>query len=172
MVTGGVIPIAPEVLKALKWLPVRVGARALQISIKKLARLRVKKSIYFLMMIILSASVIASSSDKYLDQYESFNSLQLSNSDKYISYDFQPISEAVSSSDKYQEQQVIVARPGVASSTAAGGGAGQSEDLVVHQNESGGIKFSAGKLLFAFTIVFILALITLYVLSEKKKEQR
>jgi integrase/recombinase XerD len=42
-----VIPIAPEVLKALKWLPVRVGARALQISFKKDARAVLQKDLHF-----------------------------------------------------------------------------------------------------------------------------
>lgn len=41
------IPIAPEVLKGLKYLPVDVGSRALEISLKKYASQVLNRNLYF-----------------------------------------------------------------------------------------------------------------------------
>jgi len=42
-----IIPIAPEVFRGLKYLPIEVGIRALQVSLKKYAKETIKKDIHF-----------------------------------------------------------------------------------------------------------------------------
>lgn len=42
-----IIPIAPEVLKGLKFLPVKCGVRALEIAVKKKAAVAIQKNIHF-----------------------------------------------------------------------------------------------------------------------------